>query len=79
MGHVHGRRSIAYLCVAAALFAALMPGVSIADFAVPAPEWVFLPDVATGHPVPADPPDAVSSAARAPAPGRAPPALVSHN
>jgi hypothetical protein len=68
------RRSIAYVCVAAVLLAALLPGVSIADYAVPEPGWALLPDLVTPHrPVPADATDVPASAPPAPAPERAPP------
>jgi hypothetical protein len=73
------RRSIAYVCVAAALLAALLPGVSIDDYAVPEPGWILLPDIGTLHRhVPADAADVPASTPPAPAPGRAPPSLASH-
>jgi hypothetical protein len=78
MGKTRGRRSIAYLCIAAVFLSALLPGVSIADYAVPEPGWVLLPDLSTRlRPVPADATDVVASTRRAPAPARAPPALAS--
>jgi hypothetical protein len=74
MGKTAGRRSIAYLCIAAVLLSALVPGLSLGDYAVPEPGWVLLADLAARHrPVPVGAADVVALTRPAPARLRAPP------
>ncbi len=37
------RRTLAYLCVAVVLLAAVLPGVVAMDYVVPNPGWILLP------------------------------------
>jgi hypothetical protein len=50
------RKSIAYLCIAVVVLAAVLPGVSALEYAVPQPGWVLLPDLATTLDLPVAPP-----------------------
>jgi hypothetical protein len=68
------RNSIAWLCMAAVLLAALVPGVSALDSAIAEPGFILLPDLATLERSPAVEPLAAPAASFvSPAPGRAPP------
>lgn len=72
-------RSVACLCIAVVLVAALMPGAVALDYAVPEPAWVLLPDLGTR--TKSTPPLTVvgSGTAVVPSlPGRAPPPLSLH-
>jgi hypothetical protein len=40
------RTPVAYLCIAVVVLAAFLPGVSAFDYAVPAPQFALLPDLA---------------------------------
>lgn len=44
-------RTVAYVCVAVLLLAAVMPGVVAMDYAVPNPGWIVLPAFAPTPPV----------------------------
>lgn len=68
------RRPVAYLCIAAVLLAAVMPGLSAADLAIPEPGWILLPDAGALTPVatlPVASPE--PQATLTPCAGRAPP------
>jgi hypothetical protein len=68
------RNSIAWLCIAAVLLAAFVPGVSALDAAIAEPGFILLPDLATLQRPPASEPVLAPAAAFvSPDPGRAPP------
>jgi hypothetical protein len=49
--HTTARRTVTYLCVAALLLAAVLPGLAAVDYVVPNPGWVILPAFSPAPPV----------------------------
>lgn len=69
-------RSVACLCIAVVLVAALMPGAAALDYAIPEPGWVLLPDLARLTDAPQPPTfHRWGVAVVPPLPGRAPPSI----
>lgn len=68
------RRSVVFLCIAVIALTAFLPGGASADYAIPEPQWILLPDLAVvliSFTTPA--PDELSSPLSPVLPSRAPP------
>lgn len=80
MRRAGARRSVAGLCIAVVLVAALLPGFAVLDYAIPEPGWVLLPDLSIRSvPGPSRACAPTIAAVVPPLPSRAPPARFRHS